>query len=391
MRHLLVLLMLWPLTLHAQTREVDPEDLQLTVKVLEQAETPYAREMVMILIRGVYQRHITREKLEQPDLPGFNWTQLGPDTWREERIRGQKVKVLERRMALYPERAGTLTIGAFTHNLTLTDENDNWFEHAITSEPVTIEVAPAPALPDGGWWFPARRVQVADNWSNAPDQLTAGEGVLRIVRVEAVGVTPEMVPPMPELTSPSAMIFPHPEKRLIELSPEGPVTYTFWRWTIRPTNDRSTIVEPISFSYFDTVNREMREVVISAQRVAYDEAALLPPPPPENPAPLPGWPMVLAALVALGAGLAWILKGQRADRAALLRRLPLLDPQVRALRRAARAGDAAATRSAARAILRRDGVTGSHLLDGFDRAHFGRQARAVDLRAFASALLRART
>ena len=70
MRHLLVLLMLWPLTLHAQTREVDPEDLQLTVKVLEQAETPYAREMVMILIRGVYQRHITREKLEQPDLPG---------------------------------------------------------------------------------------------------------------------------------------------------------------------------------------------------------------------------------------------------------------------------------------------------------------------------------
>ncbi|EBA06949.1 BatD family protein [Sagittula stellata] len=391
MRPLLALLLLWPLTLHAQTRAVDPDDLQLTVTVLEQADIPYAREMVMIVIRGVYKRHITLEKLEQPDLPGFNWTQLGPDTWREERIRGQKVKVLERRMALYPERAGTLTIGAFTHHLTLTDEGDDWFEHDITSAPVTIEVAPAPALPDGGWWFPARRVQVADNWSNAPDQLTAGEGVLRIVRVEAVGVTPEMVPPMPELTSPSAMIFPHPEKRLIQLSPEGPVTYVFWRWTIRPTNDRSTIVEPIGFSYFDTVSREMREVVISAQRVAYDEAALPPPPPPEDPARLPGWPMVLAALAAFGAGLAWMLKGQRADQSALLRRLPLLDPQVRALRRAARAGDAAATRRAARAILRRDGVATSHLLDGFDRARFGRQTRAVDLRAFATAVLRART
>ena len=85
--------------------------------------------MILVTIRGSYRRHITRERVEQPPLDGFSWSQLGPDRWYEERIRGRPVKMFERRMALYPERAGELTIGAFTHHLTLTDEGDEWFEH----------------------------------------------------------------------------------------------------------------------------------------------------------------------------------------------------------------------------------------------------------------------
>ncbi|MEC7670303.1 MAG: hypothetical protein VX622_14630, partial [Pseudomonadota bacterium] len=182
-----------------------------------------------------------------------------------------------------------------------------------------------------------------------------GEGVLRIIRVEAIGVGPDMIPPMPELKSPSAMIFPHPEKRIVELSPYGPVSVAFWRWTIRPTNTTSAILEPIEFDYFDTVNRVPRKAVISPQRVAYLESELDTPPVVAEPARLGG--MSVMAVFGVGAvlGLVVMLMGRRFSPDAI-RRWPMFDPLVRDLKRAERAGDGVAMRRAAQALIRRDGA-----------------------------------
>ena len=173
----LLLVFLMPIAALAQSKIVRPDELGLTVELDHSEHRPFTREMILITIRGVYRRHITRETLRQPDLEGFSWAQLGADTWAEERIDGKQVKTFERRMAIYPDRPGRLTIGAFTHDLTLTDEGDDWFEHSISSDPLTIEVAAAPAW--DGWWFPVRSLRVSDNWSNPPALLTPGEGVLR--------------------------------------------------------------------------------------------------------------------------------------------------------------------------------------------------------------------
>ncbi|WP_306116060.1 MULTISPECIES: hypothetical protein [unclassified Roseovarius] len=384
-------LLLWSPGLMAQSRTVLPHELSLSVSVERTDAPPFVREMILLNIRGVYRRHITRETLVQPDLEGFSWSQLGPDAWSEELLDGKKVKVLNRRMAIYPDRPGTLTIGPFVHKLTLTDEVDDWFEHRITSEPVSIEVKPAPET--DGWWFPVRSLKVSDQWSNAPDQLASGEGVLRVVRLEALGVTPEMIPPMPKLNSPSAMIFPHPEKRLVELTPEGPVTYAFWRWTIRPSNDISTIVEPLSFSYFDTRERVAREVTISAQRIAYGD--VLPEAAPAQPdaaapARLPGWPVALAALLTFGTGLFMALSGWRFTGRDALRNNSLLDPLAWRLRWQARANNPVAVRRLARLILRRDGPLDARLevLNTLDRALFDPAKPPVNLRRFAGDFLR---
>ncbi len=385
MRVLALILCVLAQAAFGQTREVRPEDLRLEVTVTDAEVTPYAREMVLITIRGTYRRHITRETLAQPSLEGFNWMQLGPDEWHEESIRGRPVKVFQRRMALFPERAGRLEIGSFVHHLTLTDESDDWFDHDIRSAPVEISVAPAPET--GGWWFPVRQLRISDEWSNPPDQLAAGEGVLRVIRVEAVGAAPEMIPPMPELHSPSAMIFPHPEKRLVELSPEGPVTYAFWRWTIRPGNGASAILEPIELPFFDTRERVARVATISAQRVAYEDATLPSSgvnPPPKS-ARLPGWGAALTAGLAFAAGLAVMLAGRR-----MTERMPFgLDPLALRLRARARAGDAPGTRQMAAALLRRDGTQPERerLLSHLDSVLFGSKAAPFDLRAFARAFV----
>lgn len=392
MMWLLLCLLALPGLAAAQSSQVLPGELEVWVEVEETDYTPMVREMVLITIKGIYRRHITREAIEQPDLDGFSWTQLGADTWRDTRIDGARVKTFERRMAVYPDRAGTLTIGSFTHKLTLTDEADAWFEHRIETAPITLEVASAPET--SAWWFPVKGLKVSDNWSNAPDQLAPGEGVLRVVRLEALGVTPEMIPPMPDLTSPSAMIFPHPEKRFVELSPHGPISYAFWRWTIRPGNDTSTIVEPLSFAYFDTVGRVERSVTISAQRVAYGEVI------PEaretaanrpalGQARLPGWPFGLVAAVVFFGGAVWAGRGREISGLRALHRFALFDPLARGLARSARAGEVAQTRRAASRILARDGPspTRSALLRRLDQSVFGPGGEPGDLRAFARSFL----
>lgn len=387
------MLLLLPALAFGQSREVRPGELQLEVSAEERAATPYTREMVLLTIRGTYRRYITRETLVQPELEGFNWSQLGPDTWREERVDGRRVKVFIRRMAVYPERPGALTIGPFRHRLTLTDEGDDWFEHEVASKPITIEVDPAPT--DGDWWFPVRRLEVSDQWSNAPDQLTPGEGVLRVIRIEALGATPEMIPPMPELTSPSGMIFAHPEKRLIQLTPEGPLTIAFWRWTIRPGNDVSAVVEPLSFDYFDTATREMRTVEIDAQRVAYgarvpgrgaDAPDTARPVPEPAEAVLPGGPALGAALVVFAAGLMLGLRGRAwSGLPRLSDWVPVLHPARRALRRAARAGRVGEMRQALVALSQagRGAATYRARLAELDRAIYSGRTPPGDLTRFA--------
>ena len=367
----LVAWVFWTSVAMAQSSTVLPTDAELTVTIENAEFTPYTQEMVLITIDGTYRRHITLEKLEQPDLEGFNWMQLGSDFWYDDTEAGQKVKKFKRRMALFPDRAGDVTIGAFTHHLTLTDEGDDWFPHDIHSDPITIKVEPAPAMAEGGWWFPVRRLEVADNWSNSPDQLVEGEGVLRVIKVEAIGVGPDMIPPMPELTSPSAMIFPHPEKRIVELSPYGPVSIAFWRWTIRPTNSTSAILEPIEFEYFDTLNRVPRKAVISPQRVAYLEGEMTEAPDPPEPAVLQQGVSVVAGAVAFVLGLLGLLLGRRFGGGAL-HRFHIFDPLARTLKQAERDNDAGAVRRAATALIRRDGALGGRakLLNELDNALF---------------------
>lgn len=394
MRTLIVVcLLLWPVAALAQSKTVLPSDLRLWVEVKERSHTPLANEMVLITIRGIYRRHITREMLVQPDFEGFNWTQLGNDVWRDERLNGQKVKTFSRRMAVYPQVAGTLTIGAFRHRLTLTDDRDAWFEHEVASEPVTIEVAPAPGNHD--WWFPVTSLRVSDQWSNAPDQLAPGEGVLRVIRIEAVGVTPEMIPPMPELRSPSAMIFPHPDKRFVELSPQGPQSFAFWRWTIRPGNDISAIVEPLSFEYYDTVNRVSRTVTISPQRVAYgsvvpDQPFDSTPPEAVEPATLPGWPLALLAGGICLCGVAFGLGGRRVSVLPALRKFPLLDPLARQMKQAARRQNISQLRRTAAALSLRDGPSEHRrrLLSQLDSAVFDPCAAPGSLDEFTRSFLR---
>ena len=124
--------------------------------------------------------------------------------------------------------------------------------------------------------MPVRRLTTSDEWFDPPDQLLPREGVFRAVKLTATGASPDMLLPMPELTSPPALIHAHPEKHLVELSPFGRVTISR-RGTVQPTNGICAILEHMALNDSDTGARRSFTVPISAQRIGCEETAPLAP------------------------------------------------------------------------------------------------------------------
>ncbi|MEM1299094.1 MAG: hypothetical protein AAGH68_07410, partial [Pseudomonadota bacterium] len=223
MRWLLALLIS---SLPAQAQQgIDPGDIRLELVLEERDHAPLQGEMILLSIQGTYKIPVVREKMHQPVLDGFDWMQLGEDRWYKEREDGFEVLKMERRMALFPQRTGELEVPAFTHGLEMLGRNGRTVPVDHVSNSLSLSVAPRPDT--GGWWFPVRGIEIADNWSNQPEALAAGAAALRVVSLVVDGTAPQRIPPMPEMTGAGAFIFPHPEHRIVALGPNGPRTRVF--------------------------------------------------------------------------------------------------------------------------------------------------------------------
>ncbi len=392
----------------AVAQSVDPADMTLSITFEEMEADPFVGEMVLLTITGAYKVPIARENLIQPSLDGFDWMQLGEDRWTEDTTRGRKIVQFERVIALFPNRPGDIEVAPFIHRLELWTNDGRRFDHDVTSDAIDLTAQPEPETE--GWWLPARDITIDDAWSNPPDKLGEGEGVLRVIAVTIKGIRPEQMPVMPELGAAGAYVFAHPEHRITRLYPSGPVTRAFWRWTIRPEHPPSAYLKPIRVPYFDTVTREHKVIEIAAQRIAMTEeavAAFLAEADAESvdameEARSGGDPVYLryaglAAPLTLGlglfGGLAFLMSGSHRRRwrgfGPLVARLKR-DPDRRMLARATKAGDVAGARAAAvRLIERQGGTEGRAALARLDRDLFAVKSAVPDLRRFRRDVLRA--
>ena len=336
----------------AQDHEIPARDASLQVVVDPLPATPYDGEMVLVTIRGIYDVTIALEKLEQPELRNFGWTQLGRDSWFKKRIAGREMTVFERRLALYPSGFGNLTISPFVHHLTLVANNGERFVHDVVSEPVELKVEARPAT-NGNWWLPARDVEYSDVWDRDPAMLGNGETATRTVTITATGVPPSALPPPPKMVASWLIAFMAPERRSVELTKEnGPVSTVVWQWRFRPARSEPGRIMAFHIPWFDTQNRQMRDIVLASQRIAF--AAIAAPKGPGRVAGYfaanAGWLAALAgALVVFIALLPGLKLKSRAEIAAKVRTL-LPDPDRRRLRRAAVKGDWSAARKAAKRL-----------------------------------------
>ncbi|WP_147077517.1 BatD family protein [Methylobacterium haplocladii] len=266
---LLLALLLATLPAHA----LEPDDLTLTVTPeLAGNAPPYAREMVLLKLRGVYRTQILLEEVRQPALTNFSWTQLGRDTWGRTRMPdGQMALLFERTIAIFPQHTGTFVIEPFTHKLTINDNGERRTVD-VRSEAIPFPVAKwtgesgGPDAPEP-WWLPARDVAITDSWDPDPETINQGDTTRRIVTLEAQGMLAEGLPPRPVMRTRGIVTFAGPVKRETIITPTGPVARATYQWDLKKGVAEVIALEGIEIPWFDTVSRTMRVAEIPARQI----------------------------------------------------------------------------------------------------------------------------
>ncbi|MFE1597542.1 hypothetical protein [Methylobacterium sp. ID0610] len=336
---------------------------------------------MLLRIRGTYRAQITLEDLRQPPLQNFSWTQLGRDRWFKTSIDGQEARGFERVVAVFPQHAGQLTIEPFVHRLTIVDGGGRRLVEVPSAPvPLTVKAWTGEGGPDvkEPWWLPASAVTVTDVWNPEPETLKVGESARRTVIIEARGMTGDGLPPRPIMRTRGVLTFAGPTERQTTITPTGPVSRATYQWDVRPGVSEPVTLSEIRVPWFDTVSRTLREAEIPARIVG--SRAKAEPDEADRPAPRSPWLAAVAGLLAFGLALILFAGLRHAS-----------DPRrnlLRALRRAARGGDAPTLRVLlARADpeltdhWRRDPAAAAALAT-LDRALFGPAGTpAPDLRA----------
>ena len=179
-------------------------------------ETDFAPEEVYVQSQLTYTLRIYRavEFLEAtlsdfaPD--GAVTHRLGKDATYTRVVGGRRYRVIERRFAVFPQASGRLALPALRLDARIAEPGaasavGRLFGEGrrvrLASQPVEVPVKPQPA--DATPWLPARALTFAEEWSEDPPRLVAGEPVTWTLRLEAAGLTGEQLPPidLPELGS----------------------------------------------------------------------------------------------------------------------------------------------------------------------------------------------
>ena len=243
------------------------QEMRLTIEPHPRAGEVVAGEMVPVTIRAVYDLKVANEKLEIAPSEAFDWLQIAPDDWHDERIGGLPRIVMERRLAIFPRRSGVQHFGPVRHHLTVIDPQSRRQEMTVTAQPVEIGVGAFPR--ERGWKLAAHDVTLTDELSTDAARLADGETVTRRVTLRAAGALPEMLPPRPIVSENWLITFAAPVERTLTLTAEGPVAEAVWTWQFRPETGEPGVLEGVEIPYFDTGTRQMAKVEIPPLPIAY--------------------------------------------------------------------------------------------------------------------------
>lgn len=262
-RLLLILLLIFPAALRAEG------DFRLQILLAEPVDRPVVGQMLPVIIRGSYDRHIANEKLILPASDTFDWIQTRADEWFEERIDGKNRMILQRHLAIWPRRAGVLQFGPAEHQLTIITRAGQRAPATVRAEPLQVSIAPHPEPLANAWKFAARAVEIEDSLSTDPARLPDGGTVTRRVVLRALGALPEHLPPRPLISEPWLITFAAPVTRELKRTPEGPLAEVIWEWQFRPEHGEPGVLEAVKIPWFDTVNHRMANVEIPAITIGY--------------------------------------------------------------------------------------------------------------------------
>ena len=186
---------------------------------LEVEVTPrevYVQSQLVCVLRIYRAAEFLEAKLSDFDPDGAVTHRLGKDATYAKAIDGRRYRVIERRFAVFPQASGRLRLPAIRLDARIAEAGaastmGHLFGEGrrvrIATQPVEVVVKPRPgaaATP----WLPARAVTLTEEWPEEPPRLVSGEPVTWTLRLGAMGLTGEQLPPIEPPGLEGARVYP---------------------------------------------------------------------------------------------------------------------------------------------------------------------------------------
>jgi hypothetical protein len=172
------------------------------MELAAEPSTVYVQSQVIFTLRLFIGVATGRATLTAPEITGGEAIieRLGEDGQYQTVRGGRNFIVRERRYAIFPQQAGSLTIGPATFEAMVIPDRGfsrvQRFRSGVLELRVQPAVAPPPTMP-GAVWLPARRVTLSETWSDDSPVLVVGAPRTRRLTIEADGLLETQLPELP--------------------------------------------------------------------------------------------------------------------------------------------------------------------------------------------------
>jgi hypothetical protein len=162
-------------------------------------EVVYPQSQVLFTLRLYVGVATGRATLTTPATTGVEAIveKLGEDSEYRTQRGDREFNVRERRYAVFPQQAGTLTIGPVTYEAMVIPDRGFSRVQRFRSDVLELTVQPAvapPAALAGAAWLPAQRVTLTEEWSDLGDELAVGIPRTRTIVLEGLGLLDTQLP-----------------------------------------------------------------------------------------------------------------------------------------------------------------------------------------------------
>lgn len=276
-----------PLTLH-----VDPPDQSVAtsdaknvfVEVVANPDHVYAGQQLLLTVRLFYNVNLNGGTLPDPHADGADLRRLGGDTDYDADRGGRRYHVVERRYALIPQHAGSLTIPAIEFQGDAVDPgsaNDPGFGGlfgnstpiSVDSSPITIDVQAPPANWGNTTWLPARSLTLSVEGLPGNGQVTVGQPINLHMIVQATGLSADVLPEPTLPTIDGAKVYPDQPTNTTQDDGQWLSGRRERGFAIFPQHAGTLTIPAITLTWFDVQSGQQQIATVPARNLTVVPAA----------------------------------------------------------------------------------------------------------------------
>jgi hypothetical protein len=271
------------ITVAANTRGADePLNDEVSLEVDVDTLSPYVQGQLIYTVRIVHTVSFDQASLSEPTVSNGDAIieKLGDDVAYESSRGPERVAIIERRYAVFPQNSSPMTIGPVRFEARIAERGQFGFDPFARrrivrrqTEAIEITPAPIPAGFSGSTWLPARQLLLVESSPDSNNEYRVGEPITRMLTLQATGLSAAQ---LPELRSAiPATVRQYPDQPTLEnrFSNDGIVGVRHEKMALIPAESGMVTLPAIEIPWWNTVTNQMETATLPARTILVAPAA----------------------------------------------------------------------------------------------------------------------